>query len=578
MADADETIEGRDRGATVVVVAVALVGLLASVAFVVDLGLSRHSRRANQSAADLAALAAGEALGTDPAPDGRAGCAAAVRYLIANVGGLPSGVTVPCTSLPANCDSTTAPTTVADGGTAGDFTIEITFPVADADIADSQVADTSSLRLNDGMPCERLTVELTNEFDSLFSGVLGNDQLAASASATVRQIQASDRRVPSLWLLEPNGCPALSVSGGSSVTVGTATKAGLITIDSDASSCSGNSFTIDASGAGSTLHAISGDPTTAPEITLVAMDRLQATCNAGNLNACDPADVANLSLFPQPARRPTRATRSPVDHTYNCKSSYPDYHGVLIRGCTTGLAPYIDHLRSEIGASGTPAGFTQWSTLYGCNNPVVPAAGLDGNWHVDCATFKITSADVQFNGGNVVFDGHISLTGGSLTFNSANPAPGLPGPCLTAVVGCIDRSSRDAAWVFMRDGDLSLTGGALNAVRTTIVQENGWFSIAGGSPPAWTAPAEGPFAGLSVWSESTSNKYKISGGASMELEGTFFTPEAVPMNISGGSPVNPQEAQFVARQLAITGGAALRLAPSQISGVAVSPDPPLLIR
>lgn len=578
MAEARGRTDDRERGATLVIMGIALVGLLATVALVVDLGLSRHSRRASQSAVDLAALAAGEALGVDPAPDGQAACAAAVRYLMANVGGLPSGISVPCSSLPAVCDNSTSPVTVTDGGTGGDFTIEITYPVADANLADSQVANASSLRLNDGLPCERLAVGLANEFDSLFSGIVGADRLRASADATVRQIQASDRRVPSLWLLEPYGCPTLSVSGGSSVTVGSATIPGLITIDSDASGCTGNSFSIDTSGVGSAIQSISGVPGTPPEISLVAMERLQATCSTGNLRACDPADVAALNVFPQPERRPNRATRAPVDHIYNCKSSYPDYHGISIDGCGNGTRPYIDDLRTEVGSSGTPPGFIRWSTLFGCNNPSPPAGGLNGNWHIDCPTFKLTSSDVTFNGGNVVFDGGISLTGGSLTFNAANPTAGLPGSCLSTVVGCLDKASADAAWVFMRDGNISLTGGGLNAYRTMIFQQNGWFSIAGGSPPVWSAPAEGPFSGLSVWSELASNKYKISGGASMALEGTFFTPEATPINISGGAPVIPQQAQFVSRQLAITGGAALTLSPSQTSGVATPADPPLLIR
>lgn len=565
-----------DRGAVLILAAVAMTALMVVVALVVDLGLVRQSRRASQAATDLAALAGGEALGADPAPDGRSACSDAVDYLQANIDGLPAGFSVPCSTLPAPCGPTTAPVTVTDGGTGGDFAVSITFPVPDSAINDADVP--SGLRLDDGVPCERLEVSVDHTFDSVFGGILGRDRFAIDASAVVRQVQASDRRVPSLWLLDPTGCVSLSVSGGSNVTVGTSTLPGLVTIDSDASSCGGNSFTIDTSGAGSRIQAVPNGADPPAQISLVAMERLQADCATGNLNACDPADVSAGYVYPQPVRRANRATRAPVDWVYNCKPSYPDYHGIKVAGCDAGTPPSIDNLRAQIGTTGTPSGYQRWSTTYGCNNPTVPATGLDGNWHVDCGTFKITSANVVFNGGNVVFDGEVSLTGGSLTFNAANPSASLPSGCMNVIVSCVTNSSANAAFVYMRNGDLQLTGGALNAYRTMIYQHNGFFSVAGGSPPVWTAPTEGPFAGLAVWSEKSSNKFKISGGASMRLEGTFFTPEAAPMSISGGAPVIPQQAQFVSYQLAISGGASLTLAPNETLAVTLPADPPLLIR
>ena len=135
-----------------------------------------------------------------------------------------------------------------------------------------------------------------------------------------------------------------------------------------------------------------------------------------------------------------------------------------------------------------------------------------------------------------------------------------------------------AAWAYLRDGDLKLTGGALTANRTVIHQDAGYFSVAGGSPPVWSAPTEGPFAGLAVWSELSSNKFQINGGASMQLEGTFFTPEAAPFTISGGAPVVPQQAQFVSYRLSVSGGASLPLSPNPANAVTLPADAPLLIR
>lgn len=569
---------GRDRGAVLVLTAFMFTGLFIVTAIVVDLGIVRHIRRSNQSAVDLSALAAGDALGADAAPDGRGACSDAVDYLQANLDALPAGLSVPCTSLPAICNSLTSPVTVTDGGTGDVFNISVTYPVSDAAIADSDVAAADSLRADDGVPCERLLVEATETFDSLFSSVVGRDSFSVSASAVVRQVQSSDRRIPSLWLLDPVGCPALSVSGGSSVIAGNATTSGLITIDSDASACTGASTSIDVAGAGSLLYAVPDTLDPPAAISLVAMERLQVDCIVGNTNACDPADIANLTLYPQPIRRANRATRAPLDHTYNCQTSYPDYHGIEVSGCTSGAEPHINNLRAVIGASGTPSGFQLWSDFYGCNNPVTPVGGLSGNWHVDCASFKLTGNSVTFNGGNIVFDGNISLTSGQLTFNENNPTSSLPAACLSSVVGCVAKSSELASWVYMRSGSLSLTGGGLTANRAMIYQHDGYFSIAGGSPPAWTSPSEGPFTALAVWSEKSSSKYKINGGASMDLEGVFFTPEAASMNISGGSPVIPQQAQFVSYRLAVSGGASLTLAPSPTLSVTLPADAPLLIR
>ena len=568
----------RDRGAILVLAAMMLTAVTVSAALVVDLGLARQARRQTQSAADLAALAAGDGIGADNGPNGRQACHDAVAYLRANVPTLPAGTTVPCDSIPLTCSLSSTPMTVTDGGTAGGWTVEITHPVPDSEIVDGDVAATNSLRIDDGIPCERLSVSIERTFDSLFGGVVGKSDYTIGAMATMRQIQAQDRRVPSLWLLDPTGCPTLDVQGGSHVTVGTASTPGLITVDSDASACSGNSFTIDVGGSGSSLTAVPANADPPAQISLVAMERLQSTCATGNLQACDPADVSAGTLSPQPVRRADRATRAPVDHRYNCKNSYPQFHGIDVDPCTSGTPAYIDQLRAAMGGIGTPAGFQRWTDTYDCNNPTVPAGGLGGNWHIDCNTFRISNADVQFNDGNVVFDGDISMTGGSLTMNAANPTPTVSSSCAAALVGCLDQSTATSAWVFMRDGDLSLTGGVLVANRTMIYQENGHFSIAGGSPPVWSAPTEGPFTGLAVWSEAATNKYKINGGASMQLEGVFFTPEASPFTISGGAPVVPQMAQFVSYQLAISGGASLTLSPNPTLAVVLPADAPLLIR
>ena len=100
----------------VVLATAGVLGLLIVLA-IVDLGYVRDERRAHQSAVDFAALAADDALGWEPAPDGQAGCTSAAKYLQANVDDLPStGLAVPCNTLPATRSGSFSPVTVTEGG------------------------------------------------------------------------------------------------------------------------------------------------------------------------------------------------------------------------------------------------------------------------------------------------------------------------------------------------------------------------------------------------------------------------------------------------------------------------------
>jgi hypothetical protein len=564
-----------DRGVITVLFALFIVAIMAMVAVVIDIGRVRDVRRTSQSAADFAALAAGQEL-ADTDGDPRVACQDAVDYLMANVHDLPAGTSLPCASMPDGCGPTTPPTTVSDGGTAAPFVIEITYPVADADLQDSTVG---GLRSEDGEPCERLRVDFEQTIDALFAGVVGVDSLITDASAVAKATPGALRQAPNLWLLDPTGCTALDVQGGSRLTVGTATRPGLITLDSDSSTCSSNAHTIDVGGSGTRIEAIPADTNPPGRISLVAMISNQVRCDDGNPTACEQSDVDSGQLSPQPTRRYARATRSAVDHRFNCRATYPDYHGIPIVGCPdAGTQPaYVDDLRQEVGTSGGPAGFQRWRARYGCSNPTVPAA-LPGNWWIDCADFRPGNANVNFTGGNVVFDGDITMTGGSLRFNTANPSSTLPSGCLSTVVGCVDDAASDAAFVFLRDGDLRMTGGALDANRTALFLDDGDLQVAGGAPPRWTAPRVGPFTALALWAEAPSTRFRINGGASMELEGVFFTPEADAFTLTGGSPLIPQKAQFISYRLAVSGGGRLALDPEGLNLLEFAPEPAILIR
>jgi hypothetical protein len=575
----DRRRQWSDRGAVLVLASLLLTGLMVMAAIVVDLGHMRGMRRSTQSLVDFAALAASEAMSAQE-PDGRGGCADATRYLRLNASGL-AALDLDCSPIPTVCEDHTQPKTI--GWSNDEYDVRITYPVSDAMIVDGLLGGGRS---DDGQPCQRLMVEVERRSSSFFAGIVGRSELGTSARAVIRQIPETADQIPSLWLLEPYRCDALTVSGGSRVTAGIPNFGGLISLDSDGSACTGNnSFVVDVSGTNSLLEAFPTDVFPPGRIELVAMKPGQQGCADpnGNKNACDPADVDGGRLRPEPTRRAQRATRAPVDHRFNCRnestlvSSYPNYHGLTIDPCASGSSDYIDQLVRAVGSS-TPTGFTRRDGS-SCNL----SSGtwqFSGNTFIDCGTFNVgNGTTVEFTGGNVIFANDIRIAnGGTLRFNTANPNPELTPWCHTHVEGtCVGESSADAAWVFQRSGDIDMSGGLFEANHVALVQQSGYFRMTGGFP-IWIAPTEGPFTSLAYWSEAASSRFQITGGAEMELTGIFFMPHAHPFTLNGGAPLVPQQAQLISRSAAISGGANLTLAPLEIEPIIVPPPAPLLIR
>ncbi|HZP31144.1 MAG TPA: Tad domain-containing protein [Acidimicrobiia bacterium] len=569
----------KERGAVLIVTTLLLTAVLGMTAILVDLGQVRSTTRLDQSVADLAALAAGKWLSQkNPA----AACQDAVTYLNANANLSP---TINAVNFCAQSGNDVNKTTCSSGSlteakpsaTVGRYSVSIHYPVPDSEIADTNVS--GGAHANDGVPCERMRVVISATDSRIFGGVLGGGSLATTRSATVRPSIAKSKLTPALWLLDPTGCTALSVSGGSQLTIGTTSPGivqGVVTVDSDGSTCSSNQDTVSVSGAGTFLKAVPTTPPPSPDqdkvgtVELLALPIGATTCVDP---ACNSADVTAGRLSPQPVPEGERGTRGPVDWVYNCKSGYPAYHGINIAPCPTdpsapdsGKYAYIDKLKTAVKTSGAPdATYQQWSLTHSCNPSGTTT--VTGNWWVDCGNFSIgNGTTVDFAGGNVVFDGTISMSGsGVLRLNDANPnSVGLPVACTPAggvTTPCIDSSSTNAAIVYLRNGDMNFTGGTFNAQHVTVVQNGGVVKVAGGAPPTWLAATEGPFAQLGLWSETSSNKYQINGGAGVLLSGVFFTPEASPFSLSGGGDWGQQDAQFISYHFSVSGGGLLTMAP-----------------
>jgi hypothetical protein len=586
-----------ERGVIVIMWALLMVAVLIVAALVIDLGQLKTTRRSGQSVADLAALAGGKSLSSG-AP--QAACGDALKYLKGNTPDLPASAdpaSNTCSNIQslASCKASPTPTDAGFIGATGAYTVVIRYPVADNDSAmtDGFRALNASI---DGTPCERMAVTIARSRPTFFGGVVGVSSLTTHATAVVRASALKKKGIPALWLLEPANCAALKVSGsGTAVNVGDLTVdpivPGYVSIDSDGSGCSGGATTL--SVPTGSLIAAPTSGSTPGLISLFAMPFLTA-CSGATLHDCDPSDVQANRLLPQPRPSGERATRAPVDWTFNCKASYPNYKpgtvAVPIESCpSTGDGahfPYIDNLVAAIGnttGSAPATGAWQRWTTGGGGHSCNPSGNttVTGNWWVDCSTLSVGGgATVTFANGNVVMDGHLKLTGsGAVSMNTANAVATLPASCLppTVATPCVNNASTNAAFLYMRNGDLNLNGGGINFNRVFVYQANGVLGNTGGSPPTWSAPTEGPFAYLALWSEKQSTAYQINGGASMALQGIYFTPYG-DMSLAGGSPVAQQHAQFISRSLAVSGGATFNLAPDGNNFISIPPKAGTLIR
>lgn len=549
----------RDRGTVAVITALLMSAVMVVAAIVIDFGLVRAKALSAQTAADLAAIAGGSDLA---ARNPFAACVASFQSLQANLIDLPPiAPSVLCLGMGGTvCNAPAGSAQATATVTRGRYVLSVRYPVPNAEITDGRYG----AGLNDGEPCERLKVSVTSAEPVFFGAVLGRDGYEVIRSATIRARYSSSSRVPALWLLDPWGCTSLAVSGGGHLTVGSLSPvvAGIIAVDSDGSACGGSQRTVSSSGAGTSVEAVPLSGSSGGAIELFAQPRNAAACTG---SACDPSDVSAGRLSPQPVHADARATRQPVDWRYNCRAAYPPYHGLSLPGCPYATPAYLDNLAAAIGSSGIPTGFQRWTSAGHSCSPS-GALTVTGNWWIDCpAGLSIgNGTTLTFENSNLVLDAGVSMTGGALRINTANTTSHLPTSCLppAVTIPCTTQTSAAAAFMYLRSGSINITGGSYTAYHVTTILAAGYIKITGGAPPTWLAPTEGPFSNLSLWSELSSNKFNINGGANAELTGTFFTPEAKPFALSGGGDWGQQHAQFISHQLVVSGGGVLTLAPN----------------
>ncbi|MEE8375570.1 MAG: hypothetical protein V3S26_04560 [Acidimicrobiia bacterium] len=569
-----------DEGAALVLIAVSMMLIIGMAALAIDLGALRGDLRADGLAADAAVTAGVAEVDPFSGSDAQQACEVAWDYLLLNLDDEGASVSPPnCALLGGVCSPGVAREAAA---TAGPYAFVIINPVPDAHTLMGTQAINGQI---DGVSCQRLGVSIQRTRNHWFGRVIGSASGSTNVSAVARHAAGSGGgEVVPLLVLEPISCDALFTSGQGKVTVSFFNDTpGFIVIDSDGSKtgnpngCIGaQNWTIDSKGNQNgwirAIPTLSGIPSVILSYALSGAFGANPTraYDPGDLTSpVDPADITDLNeppttwfrLFPRPSFVSQRITRSAIDHRYNCKLVYPDYPldvgnpglgGIPISPCLDAPAPYIDQLVTAYGdpAGISPMGISQrWTDLYPCtvdDTTWMPATiSVSGDWWVDCPGGLIISNSkmVDFNAGNVVFDGDVDLR--SFGVLRVNPS-----------------ASSDHV-VFVRDGGRLLKGAqtSITLEQTFVFIQNGRIDIgAGAGGLVWTAPLAGNFEDLALWSEA-SLQHQIGGQAGNTLTGTFFTPFSDPFVLTGQAGQFQTDAQFVTRRLEVKGQGEVKMHP-----------------
>lgn len=608
-----------ERGLTVVIVGISIMMLMTLTALVIDHSFLRNDRRADQKIADAAATAGALKLGTE---DGRAACEAALAHLVANTPGVDSFDGADCSTFPEFCNpATTAATTT---GTAGPYRVQIVHPVpanhpvmARASALGAPAAASVPL---DGSSCERLGVSIELTRGPSFGAVLGADQQTTRVHTVAKAGSVLDGERPiNLLILERHACHAVVAEGQATLEVGAITGyngellPGILAVDSlgynDDGSRGANCGTASSPGYG-TLHVqgtnarmqADGPPLCPTEITAGTGDGcgyIELLADgvpgpAAPLFCADklywPACTSTGIVRPHPVRMPTRRTREPIDHHFNCQNGYgskPWFGGHPIGACAEATADtdFVDELMAFANGNSVPAGFSTYTGPCSVDaDLVIP----EGNWVVPCSNFVVRRS-LTFQGGNVIFNGTVDVTSGfgSLTVHACgkkgvdtcNPTYPLTwtgqrddrGRWISADNYDEKQYSNDAAWVVFRNGggikkdaqakvhfyDTSLffqRNAALSSLPTHTM------ALSGGSGSLiWHAPREGPFDVLAMWSDSPL-LHDMGGSAELEMEGVYFAPVAR-LTFRGNGGQQQVAAQLITERLTVTGSGTLIVVP-----------------
>lgn len=571
-------------------------------ALAVDIGSMAFDRRATKAVADMAATAGALALEPTQGGNPAAGCATAWAYVLQNLPGKPAATQTPCTGVVATSACSPGNPISPPAGRAGPYHVKIQIGVPDASPANpgymGGYLSQPGQPLIDGAECQRLVVDIWRDTRFLFAGWFGNDNTQIGAFSVARtSAEEIDNDLAALNVLDPHQCKAIQTNGGGQVKVspyivpGSSPPVwapGIISVASDGTdsgTCgSAPRYAIASSGSTGNLIESLPSPTGVPGV-IISHAALVNMPFAFDPSHCPPS---GSTLRPCPTGG-NRATRAPVDHQYDCRSTYPNYLGITIQSCphTATRPAYMSQVfglyRWGTGTGiGTLQDYNKWyedqfpgekGKLDPCSVDKKPPPVPAGNWYVDCP-FKNdgnpgleikSSGELVFEGGTIVFAGGVTAQG-PLT---------------------IGNTTSDSL-VFIRDSapsnrnipfeSVTASNATLVLRRTVVVVERGYVNVGGGGAVTWTPPEEGNFKALALWSEGPA-PHTFGGQGAMNLTGVYFIPYANPTTMTGGSSyVSPQAAQFWTRRLWVTGGASLTMQPDPEDSILSPIQGVLLIR
>ncbi|MEY2430807.1 MAG: hypothetical protein QOC92_532, partial [Acidimicrobiaceae bacterium] len=401
-------------------VALCMIALLTVLAIVVDLGSTRAIRSGTRSAADSGSTAGAVALAE--AANSVAACEDAFAYTFKLLGDSePSSASIStaCSSFSGPCDAAVArPATLP----VGSVTVTVTNPVPD----DNPLMKATSLGTGlpqtinaptDGLPCDRVGVEINRPQASVFRGIVGG----GSNSFTVHSVALRTSKpgkgeiTPALVALNQSACKAIDSGNGLIYVMGNAKGPGIAYSDSDGPSCSSTNPIISGGSAGQVCAQSSSAVgqigwyqapiSRAYNTSTSVYSNADATCGTPRLNS--------YRYVGQLAARTERLTRKPIDKVYRC-SSVNDEGGQPVCAEADDPVKFLEDL-SNSSTSAKPAGFTVHDD---CSTSAGITFSVD-TW-VNCPSFSVRGGIVSItNGATVIFNGSLSVeAGGDLQVNA----------------------------------------------------------------------------------------------------------------------------------------------------------------
>ena len=520
-----------DRGASLLVMLLVIVAVVAVAGLVVDLGSLRNRKTTQRFNADTAAIAGAAVLTKASAT---AACTTAWNFVKSNGGIDTASVSQSpnCGAFNAVCDPTTARTVTAvfTGGT-----VAFISPVPN----NSTLMTGQTITTRDGVACDRFAVQITRTNANLIN--------AGSINTTVSAVavhSTADYVTSPLVVLDPHACNALLLRSTADLNAeATLTTPGHIIVDSDGANCTGSDRILVTDNSSQVV----AEDTTSGALGVISMYALTVNAPRAFSNTDQASSPDDHGIYPTPVASTAPTGRLAIDRRYNCQPS---------NGCTDTAAPYIDNLKTALN-SGTPSGYTTWS--FGCSpSGYIPT----GNYYVPssvCPNGLAVASNTVLTfgaGSNLVMDkGFNNQSNGTVSFN-----------CSTTNYLTCDHEPSTTGVIYVRsgaiwcgDGNFEFWGTFVYANGSPSACIDGLWQILGTRHVYWTAPLSGPFEDLTLWCEGTMD-VTVRANSGLLFEGTFFVPNAR-LHLENSNITDTQHAQFLIGTMFMEGNSRLSLDP-----------------